>query len=65
MKKKINYWLLKLTNINEQYLQMQAQVSDLSAQINHMETDTTLANLRHEYHSLKNQLNDIAKIRQV
>lgn len=46
---------------NEQYLEMQAQVSDLSAQINHMETDTTLANLRHEYHSLKNQLNDIAK----
>lgn len=40
---------------------MQAQVSDLSAQINHMETDTTLANLRHEYHSLKNQLNDISK----
>ena len=40
---------------------MQAQVSDLSAQINHMETDATLANLRHEYHSLKNQLNDIAK----
>ncbi|MEI5743114.1 hypothetical protein WB049_31525, partial [Staphylococcus aureus] len=29
---------------NEQYLEMQAQVSDLSAQINHMETDTTLAN---------------------
>ena len=26
---------------------MQAQVSDLSAQINHMETDATLANLRH------------------
>ncbi|MCD0793904.1 DNA repair protein Rad50, partial [Staphylococcus aureus] len=46
---------------NEQYLEMQGQVSDLSAQINHMETDTTLANLRHEYHSLKNQLNDIAK----
>ncbi|SUK13546.1 membrane associated protein [Staphylococcus aureus] len=46
---------------NEQYLEMQAQVSDLSAQINHMETDTTLANLRHEYHSLKNQLNDISK----
>ena len=36
---------------NEQYLEMQAQVSDLSAQINHMETDATLANLRHEYHS--------------
>ena len=27
---------------NEQYLEMQAQVSDLSAQINHMETDATL-----------------------
>ncbi|MBO1199192.1 AAA family ATPase [Staphylococcus simiae] len=46
---------------NEQYLDMQSQVSDLNAQINHMETDSTLANLRHEYHSLKNQLNAIAK----
>ncbi|EHJ06702.1 hypothetical protein SS7213T_13032, partial [Staphylococcus simiae CCM 7213 = CCUG 51256] len=46
---------------NEQYLDMQSQVSDLNAQINHMETDSTLANFRHEYHSLKNQLNAIAK----
>lgn len=38
---------------NEQYLDMQAEVSDLNAQINHMETDTTLTQLRHEYHSLK------------
>lgn len=40
---------------------MQAEVSDLTAQINHMETDSTLAQLRHEYYSLKNRLNDIAK----
>lgn len=46
---------------NDQYLNMQAEVSDLTAQINHMETDTTLAQLRHEYYSLKNRLNDIAK----
>lgn len=46
---------------NEQYLDMQAEVSDLNAQINNMETDTTLTNLRHEYHSLKNRMNDIAK----
>ena len=32
---------------------MQAEVSDLNAQINHMETDRTLAQLRHEYYSLK------------
>ena len=38
---------------NEQYLDMQSEVSDLNAQINHMETDTTLTQLRHEYHSLK------------
>ncbi len=37
------------------------KASDL-ARINHMETDTTLANLRHEYHSLKNQLNDITRL---
>lgn len=46
---------------NEQYLDMQADVSDLNAQITHMETDTTLTHLRHEYHSLKNRLNDMAK----
>ena len=46
---------------NDQYLNMQAEVSDLTAQINHMETDSTLAQLRHEYYSLKNRLNDIAK----
>ena len=28
---------------NDQYLNMQAEVSDLTAQINHMETDSTLA----------------------
>ena len=43
---------------------MQAEVSDLNAQINHMETDRTLAQLRHEYYSLKNRLNDIARIGQ-
>lgn len=46
---------------NEQYLDMQAEVSDLNAQIAHMETDTTLTQLRHEYHSLKNRMNSIAK----
>ncbi|MGM2827297.1 ATP-binding protein, partial [Bacillus cereus group sp. Bce006] len=46
---------------NGQYLDMQSEVSDLNAQINHMETDTTLTQLRHEYHSLKNRMNSIAK----
>jgi uncharacterized protein YhaN len=42
---------------NEQYLEMQAQVSDLSAQINHMETDATLANFCAVVFSLKLELN--------
>ncbi|MEJ7173251.1 AAA family ATPase [Staphylococcus caprae] len=51
----------QVDDYNDQYLEMQAEVSDLNAQINHMETDTTLAHLRHEYYSLKNRLNDIAR----
>ena len=51
----------QVDDYNDQFLEMQAEVSDLNAQINHMETDRTLAQLRHEYYSLKNRLNDIAK----
>ncbi len=51
----------QVDDYNDQYLEMQAEVSDLSAKISHMETDATLAQLRHEYFGLKNRLNDIAK----
>lgn len=50
----------QVDNYNDQYLEMQSEVSDLNSQIKHMETDQTLANLRHKYHMLKNQLNDEA-----
>lgn len=43
---------------------MQAEVSDLNAQINHMETDRTLAQLRHEYYSLKIDLTILLRIGQ-
>ena len=39
----------------------QTEVSDLTAQINYMETDKTLSKLRHEYYNLKNRMNDLAK----
>ncbi|WP_392449769.1 AAA family ATPase [Staphylococcus massiliensis] len=46
---------------NDRYLEMQSEVSELNAQINHLETDSTLTDLRHRYHMLKNQLNENAK----
>ena len=46
---------------NDQYLDKQTEVSDLTAQINYMETDKTLSKLRHEYYNLKNRMNDLAK----
>lgn len=46
---------------NDQYLTLQSEVSDLKAQITDMETDKTLAHLRHRFHTLKNKVNDEAK----
>lgn len=43
----------QVDDYNEQFLAKQQEVSDLTAQIKHMETDSTLSDLRHEYHSLK------------
>lgn len=51
----------QVDDYNEQYLAMQSEVSDLTSKIEFMETDETLANLRHRYHMLKNQMNDEAK----
>ncbi len=45
---------------NDRYLNVQAELSDLNAQINHMETDETLSALRHEYHLLKDKVNETA-----
>lgn len=46
---------------NDQYLEMQSEVSDLNAKITDMETDKTLADLRHRFYILKNKVNDEAK----
>ncbi|RIL38987.1 ATP-binding protein [Staphylococcus equorum] len=46
---------------NDQYLEMQSEVSDLNAKITDMETDKTLADLRHRFHILKNKVNDEVK----
>lgn len=46
---------------NDKYLSVQAEISDLTAKINQMETDETLSNLRHEYHLLKEKVNETAK----
>lgn len=51
----------QVDDYNDQYLTMQSEVSDLNSKISHMETDSTLANLRHRYHILKNKLNNAAK----
>lgn len=51
----------QIDTYNEQFLELQGEVSDLTAQINHMETDDTLRNLRHRYQILRNQLNEKAK----
>lgn len=45
---------------NDNYLNVQAELSDLNAKINHMETDETLSALRHEYHLLKDKVNETA-----
>ena len=51
----------QVDDYNDQYLGKQMEVSELTAQINQMETDKTLSELRHNYHSLKNKMNSIAK----
>ncbi|MCU5746802.1 AAA family ATPase [Staphylococcus sp. SQ8-PEA] len=51
----------QIDDYNEQYLEIQKEVSDLNSQITQMETDQTLADLRHKYHILKNQMNEEAK----
>lgn len=45
---------------NDNYLNVQAELSDLNANISHMETDETLSALRHEYHLLKEKVNETA-----
>lgn len=51
----------QVDHYNDQYLEMQSEVSDLKAKITDMETDKTLADLRHKFHILKNRVNDEAK----
>ncbi|MCE4994058.1 AAA family ATPase [Staphylococcus xylosus] len=51
----------QVDDYNDQYLELQSQVSDLNAKITDMETDKTLADLRHRFHILKNKVNDEAK----
>lgn len=46
---------------NDKYLNVQAELSDLNAKISQMETDETLSTLRHEYHLLKEKVNETAK----
>lgn len=51
----------QVDDYNDQYLEMQSEVSDLNAKITDMETDKTLADLRHRFHILKNKVNAEAK----
>ncbi|PTH32649.1 DNA repair protein Rad50 [Staphylococcus agnetis] len=51
----------QIDDYNQRYLTLQSEVSDLNAQINHMETDDTLRHLRHRYQLLRNQLNATAE----
>lgn len=51
---------LQVDEYNDNYLNVQAELSDLDAKINHMETDETLSALRHEYHLLKDKVNETA-----
>lgn len=51
----------QIDNYNERFLAVQSEVSDLLAQMNHMETDDTLRHLRHQYQLLRNQLNESAE----
>ncbi|WP_222122192.1 hypothetical protein, partial [Staphylococcus epidermidis] len=43
----------------DQFLQIQAQVTDLNPHINHIQTHKTLPQLTHQYYTLKNTLNHI------
>ncbi|MBI5975787.1 ATP-binding protein [Staphylococcus canis] len=51
----------QIDTYNDQFLELQAEVSELTAQINHMESDDTLRQLQHRYQLKRRQLNDIAK----
>lgn len=51
----------QIDTYNENFLELQSEVSDLTAQINHMETDDTLRQLRHRFQLLRNQLNEKAE----
>ncbi|UEX90859.1 AAA family ATPase [Staphylococcus ratti] len=51
----------QIDDYNERFLTLQSEVSDLNAQINHMETDDTLRHLRHRYQLLRNRLNESAE----
>ncbi|MDK3928635.1 AAA family ATPase [Staphylococcus pseudintermedius] len=51
----------QIDTYNERFLESQSEVSDLLAQMNHMETDDTLRHLRHQYQLLRNQLNESAE----
>ena len=46
---------------NDNFLTLQAEVSDLNSLITQMETDTTLTDLRHRYYILRTQLNENAQ----
>ncbi|KIX91409.1 DNA repair protein Rad50 [Staphylococcus microti] len=51
----------QIDDYNERYLTLQSEVSDLTAQINHMETDNTLRHLKHQYQIVRSQLNELAE----
>lgn len=51
----------QIDDYNEKFLTLQSEVSDLTAQINQMETDNTLRHLKHKYQLLRGQLNDMAE----
>lgn len=51
----------QIDEYNERYLTLQSEVSDLTAQINHMETDNTLRHLKHQYQLVRSQLNELAE----
>ncbi|QLK86977.1 AAA family ATPase [Staphylococcus sp. 17KM0847] len=51
----------QIDDYNDRYLTLQSEVSDLTAQINHMETDDTLRHLKHQYQLKRNQLNSLAE----
>ncbi|MCS4487155.1 AAA family ATPase [Staphylococcus americanisciuri] len=51
----------QIDEYNERFLTLQSEVSGLTAQINHMETDDTLRRLKHEYQLVRTQLNELAE----